>query len=74
MMLASRGHRAFYLLLFGMFVGTNTQPSTGNQHAWGGAGHGGGEMSDAKCKFKLTSGAENMFSGTQGTLIFPKVK
>lgn len=77
-MLASRGHRAHHPLLTGMFVGTNPPPPAGNQRA-GGVGRWGpraegGEMSGAKCKFKLTSGAENMFSATRGTLIFHKVK
>lgn len=68
---APRGCRALHPLLIGMRVGTvplRWQP------AGRGPGAGGGEMSRAKCKFMLTSGAENMFSATQGTLIFHKVK
>ena len=48
-------------------------PPAGNQQA-GSPGQRGGEMSRTKCKFMLTSGAENMFSATRGTLIFHKVK
>lgn len=71
-MVASRGHRAHHPLLTGMFVGTNPHPRW--QPACRGPRAEGGEMSGAKCKFKLTSGAENMFSATRGTLIFHKVK
>lgn len=77
-MVDSRGHRARHPLLIGMFVGMNPHPATPHlplaSSMPGGLGQGGGEMSGAKCKFMLTSGAENMFSTTLGTLIFRKVK
>lgn len=72
-MVAPRGRGALHPLLIGMCVGTVVPPHW--QPAGRGPGVGrGGEMSGAKCKFMLTSGAENMFCATQGTLIFHKVK
>lgn len=70
-MVAPRGRRALHHLLIGMCVGT--VPSRWQPADWG-PGAGGGEMSRVKCKFMLTSSAENMFSATRGTLIFHKVK
>lgn len=69
---APRPHRAI-----GMFVGmdpTLTHPPPLAASTLGETRGGGGEMSGTKCKFMLTSGAENMFSATRGTLIFHKVK
>lgn len=66
-----RGRRALHPLLIGMCFGTVPllwHPAARGPRA------GRGEMSRAKCKFMLTSGAENMFSATRGTLIFHKVK
>ena len=71
MMVAPKGRRARHHLLTGIRVGT-VPPRW--QPAGPGPGAEGGEMSGAKCKFMLTSGAENMFSATRGTLIFHKVK
>lgn len=70
-MVAPRGRGALHRLRLGIGVGT-LPPRW--QPAGCGPGAGGGEMSRAKCKFMLTSGAENMFSATRGTLIFHKVK
>lgn len=70
-MTVSKGQGALHPLLMEICVGT--VPPAGNQQA-GGPGAEGGEMSRVKCKSLLTSGAENMFCATRGTLVFHKVK
>lgn len=72
-MVAPRGRGALHPLLIGMCVGT-VPPLLAPAGRGSGPRAGGGEISRAKCKFMLTTSAENMFSATRGTLIFHKVK